>query len=111
MTDVAATLFDYAEARAARDAGMQLAAENSGDFVSRVLGVIRSLSGEVQGENIRAACLDRGISPRSPNAWGAAINVAVKRGLLRKTDIFRPTQSVKTHGHPTVVYIVENSHG
>ena len=103
MTD-SAPLLDYIAAAQARDAGMKLAADNSGEFMTRALAVIASMRGEVQGEHIRAECIARGIIPKSSAAWGALIRTAAKRGLLENTGIYRATESVKTHCHPTVVW-------
>lgn len=102
-----APLLDFIEASKARDAGISLATENAGDFITRALVVIASMSGqEVQGENIRAECIARGVQPQSHKAWGALVQSAIKRGLLKPTGRFEKTKSVKTHCHPTQVYEV-----
>lgn len=101
-----APLLDYIEASKARDAGMKLAADNSGAFMPRALAVIASMRGEVQGENIRAECIARGVLPKSHKAWGALTRLAITRGLLEPTGRFEKTKSVKTHCHPTQIYRV-----
>lgn len=101
-----APILDFIEASKARDAGLTLAAENAGDFITRALAVIASMTGEVQGENIRAECIARGVEPQSHKAWGALVQSAIKRGLLKPTGRYEKTKSVKTHCHPTQIYEV-----
>ena len=101
-----APILDFIEASKARDVGLTLAAENSGDFITRALAVVASMTGEVQGENIRAECIARGVQPHSHKAWGALVQSAIKRGLLKPTGRYEKTKSVKTHCHPTQIYEV-----
>ena len=101
-----APILDFIEASKARDAGLTLAAENAGDFITRAVAVIASMTGEVQGENIRAECIARGVEPQSHKAWGALVQSAIKRGLLKPTGRYEKTKSVKTHCHPTQIYEV-----
>lgn len=98
-------LFDPAQARALRDAGTAKAAANAGGFMDKALDVIAALpSGEYRGENVRLACTLRGIEPHHPNAWGALILLAQKRGLLRPTGRFLPAASKKSHASVQQVY-------
>ena len=109
MTQAQTDLLDWMDSAAAakaRDAGLTIAAENAGDFITRALAVIASMHGEVQGETIRAECISRGVEPKSHKAWGALVQSAIKRGLLNPTGRFEKTKSVKTHCHPTQVYRV-----
>lgn len=98
-------LFDLAQARSLRDAGTASVTANAGGFMDMALGEIAALpSGEYRGENIRAHCLCRGITPHHPNAWGALILAAQKRGLLRPTGRFLPATSKKSHASVQQVY-------
>lgn len=98
-------LFDLAEGRALRDAGTASVTANAGGFMDKALDEIAALpSGEYRGENIRAHCLCRGIAPHHPNAWGALIATAAKRGLLKPTGRYVAAASKKSHASVQQVY-------
>jgi hypothetical protein len=42
--------------------------------------------------------------PPSHKAWGSLPRVAVKRGLIESTGEYCATTSLKTHGHPALVW-------
>lgn len=98
-------LFDLAEARNLRDTGTASVIAHAGGFMDKALSEIAALpSGEYRGENIRAHCLCRGIAPNHPNAWGALILAASRRGLLRPTGRFVSAASKKSHASVQQVY-------
>lgn len=98
-------LFDPTESKARRDEGMARAALRSSDFMELALLAINLLPrGEYTGEVIRADLLNKGIEPGHPNAWGALINAAVRRGLIRQTGRYVPMQAKKSHARATQVY-------
>lgn len=99
-----APLLDYIAASKARDAGMKLAADNSGEFMPRALAAIKALPpAEYMGEEIRAILVEKGIAPATSQAWGALINAALKKNILVGTGRFEQTRSVATHRHRTQV--------
>lgn len=98
-------LFDLAQARSLRDAGTASVTANADGFMDKALNMIAALpSGEYRGEQVRLACTLRGIEPHHPNAWGALILAAQKRGLLRPTGRFVSAASKKSHASVQQVY-------
>lgn len=97
--------FDLAESRALRDAGTASVSANASAFMNKALGEIAALpSGEYRGESIRAHCLCRGIEPHHPNAWGALMLAASRRGLLKPTGRYVAAASKKSHASVQQVY-------
>jgi len=99
---------DIGTARAARDAGIQRAADRSRtwaddalqDFVAFV-----ARQGEATMEQWRASWLARGgPSPRSSKAYGALAARAAKSGLVVNTGRYVKAQSAKTHAHPVPLW-------
>lgn len=98
---------DLFTAVALREAGLNQVARNAGAaFMDKGLAIIATMSGEVQGEDIRKKLTAMGIVPHTHKAWGALINRAVRSGLLIGTGRFPPTNSPKTHSHRTQIYRV-----
>lgn len=64
---------------------------------------------EGTGEDFRAMLLDMGVATPHPNAWGALIATARRRGLLYKTGEYRKMRQPKSHARETPVYRV--THG
>lgn len=96
---------DLFEARKARDEGMEKVDRPS--FTERVIGVVTALpfGSEWTGEGIRIRCTDLGVTPHHPNAWGAAVNVVVRKGLLIKTGEYRQMKRVSSHARVNPVYV------
>jgi hypothetical protein len=42
--------------------------------------------------------------PASPNAWGALVNSAVRKAILKPTGHYRPMKDVRSHARKTAVY-------
>lgn len=61
---------------------------------------------EVTGEDIRVKLSDAGTTPGHHNAWGAAINAAVRRGYLKPTGQYVGMVTPKSHARKTPLYIV-----
>lgn len=103
MTDLSdLPLFDVAVARSARDTGIQLVLERAGNvFVDRACALVESIhAGEtVLAEQWRMTCLEHGVQPHHPNAWGGLTRALVSRGIIRPTGQFGQAKSVKNHGH------------
>lgn len=97
-------------ASAARDAGLAKTAKRNPDFMADGLEAIRGLPpDEYQGESIRVLLLAQKAvePPSSSNAWGALIRAAIREGVLKKTGRWAATREIKTHGHPTEIYVKE----
>lgn len=59
------------------------------------------------GEEVRRAVLAAGLShPVHPNAWGAAITMGVRRGLLVETGNYRKMTTKASHARKTPEYRV-----
>jgi hypothetical protein len=100
-------LFDLEAGRAARDAALKQVGSNAGDFMGNAMQAIAGLEHgkDYTGEEIRVLLTARDIVPHHVNAWGALINAAIKRGLLRGTGRYVPMTSVKCHAHKSEVYV------
>jgi hypothetical protein len=62
---------------------------------------------KVTGEDVRFWLRSKRLrGPASPNAYGALILTAVRRGILRQTDEWRPMRADTSHGRITPVYSV-----
>lgn len=94
--------------RAARDEGMAKVADNSGEFVTRALNALLSFqAGEkITGEDLRFRCEQRGIKPHSAFAWGAVVNIAIRRHYLIPTDQYTQMKDRTSHARATRVYVV-----
>jgi hypothetical protein len=94
------------DSKEARDEALELVARNAENFM--VLGMIkiRSMDGEVTGEDIRIKLSECGIKPHHHNAWGALINSAIRHGILQATGEYRHMRVKSSHARRTPVYIV-----
>jgi len=98
-------LFDLAEGRRLQAEGIERVSLNAGNFIQRGLAAIAVLPpGRYTGETIRAKLLAKEIAPHHPNAWGALILAAIKRGMLHHTGHYVPMRSKKSHAHKNEVY-------
>jgi len=81
--------------------------ENAGQpWQDQATDVLRSLSGEVTGEDVRLECARRGIVPHHHNAWGSLVAYWVREGLLVPTGRYRAMRGTKAHGRETKVYCI-----
>src|SRR5262245_22076180 len=91
---------DLERARAQRDQGMARVQEEAlANHLAALL--LQHVGAELTGEDI---CLLSGRTAHHPNAWGAAINALVRRGLLIKTGAMRQPSSVASHARAIHVY-------
>ncbi len=66
--------------------------------------LVRSLSGEVTGEDVRLACERDGIVPHHHNAWGAAVARMVRLKYLVPTGEWVPMTGNRSNGRRTPMY-------
>lgn len=105
-------LFDYAEARAARDEALERVSENSGDFMTdaarafqrKIPSLLSAGVTTVTGEDVREVISAEGVEPHHHNAWGALTLSLRRQGLLISTNEFRPMRGPKSHARVTRVY-------
>jgi len=102
--------------KALRDRGMKQVLENSGSWsetAQAVFAIIRpKVAGtEMTGEDIRRLMCDAGMhQPHSPNAWGAFINLLVRRKLIEPTNTYRQMSTPTSHARKTAVYKVAHNY-
>ncbi len=77
-------------------------------FARGVYGYIARLPRDrhVTGEDIRVGCIQLGIIPASPNAWGGIILSAANRGLIAETGVYVPMSQTRSHKRRTAVFRV-----
>jgi hypothetical protein len=95
-------LFNLQLGKDLKRAGMDLALRNAGaDFSERACALIREVhSGQtILAETWRQTCVENGVSPHHPNAWGALTSTLKARGIIRDTGTYATAQSVRNHGH------------
>lgn len=96
-------------ARAARDEGLERAAEHAGeewiDQAVRDFARFVAARGEATCEQWRYDFLARGMAaPESHKAYGAVANIAARRGLVVNTRRYVQAVSAKTHAHPVPLW-------
>ena len=95
--------------RAARDEGMQRAADHAGDAwmdtaVKDFAAFVRE-RGEATCEQWRFDFLTRGNpAPVTHKAYGAVASTAARRGLVVNTRRYVQAVSTKTHAHPVPIW-------
>lgn len=100
-------LVSLIEARRNRDAALDQVADNSGDWFSRAVEAVRSMTAAtVTGEDVRAHVTALIGPAHHPNAWGAVVRTAMSRCLLKPTDKFVPMRAEKSHARMTRLYEV-----
>ena len=95
-------LFDYAEGQAAKDTGMAQVLENTGPkFVDQAAALVHKVhAGQtILAEQWRQTCIEHGVTPHHPNAWGALTSSLSKRGIIRGTGRYTTATSKKNNGH------------
>lgn len=78
------------------------------DFLERVENICDSRPGYMlTGEELRTALKADGLAaPHHPNAWGAAIAAARRRGLLKETGRWIAMRGPKSHARRTPQYVL-----
>ncbi len=102
------TLFDYAESRAARDAGIRRAAdhaeESSRGWNDRAYEMLRRYArhnSRFISENCTSWAADRGFVTVSPRAWGHVFRRAAKDGIIVRIG---SGTSLRRHCSPTPLW-------
>lgn len=102
MTD----LFEYATAVAARNVGMQTAAEAQGDaWAADAYAAIVSVARRQLIVHVDDVLKVFHRQPEHYNAWGAVWMKAIRQGILRRTGTVRPCKAhSRKHAHQYPVY-------
>jgi hypothetical protein len=89
-----------------RDEALRRVSDNAGeDWHTAAMRVFRELpQGEFTGEDIRIACLVKGVIPHHHNAWGAFIMGLIRSGLVTKTGKRTKMKAPKSHARETDIY-------
>lgn len=97
-------LFDYAEAKARRDAGMAKVMEGEEEFKVQYARFLDLLPHGWIGtsEDIRARWT--GVQPHHHNCWGASWNAAIRRGVLVELEEQTHMTAKKSHARKTHLY-------
>lgn len=97
-------------ARESRDEAIERVTEKAGlPFKLQVLKVMLSMPDtEIIFEDIRIACLSRGVCPHHSEAWGGLSMGFVKNGVLVKTGERGQMKLEKSHAHGTDIYTIDN---
>ena len=107
----------------ARDEALRRVSDNAGAFVEDALAWLKGYAElvvikeahqlldehprQVTGEALRLMIERAGITPHHPNAWGAFVAVAVRRGILVPTGRWEAMKAKRSHARRTPVYRVE----
>lgn len=101
-------LFEYADSRKGetlRDEGIARVSGRNTAWLDNALALIASEVApgtELMGEDLRAI---PGIGePTHPNAFGALVRTAIRRGLIEPTGQFRKAKRETIHAHRLAVY-------
>lgn len=106
MEQLTMPLFNRSLSEQERDRVLALVSTNAGEFMSIALGELKSLKGrQLTGEEIREHLLLRGISPHHPNAWGAFVRTAIRKGMLEETGVLSKMRAKSSHARRTMVYL------
>ena len=91
--------------RMLRDEGIKRVIENSETWQDRALRIIQAAQfDQVTGEELREPVVLAIGEPHHPNAWGALINTAVKRGLIVKTGQYTQMRRASAHARVNAIY-------
>ena len=97
----------------ARDGALEQVSKTNSAWMSLFLAVLcetaeKHAGQERTGEAIRQELRTDGLMPPlHPNAWGAAINTAVRRGILLDTGLVVKMTSPGSHARRTPVYSLQ----
>lgn len=103
------TLFPIADftGKQLRDEALERVLEHAGDdWREKAIAIVGGMSGEVTGEDIRLACLERDVEPHHSNAWGGFIARLVKDETLTPTGRYVPMKAKGSHARKTQVYLL-----
>lgn len=97
-------LFDHAESRRRRDAGLTQVESHGKDFAWRAYSAIEALAAQQPSLHIDDVLRQGVAEPPHPNAWGAVWMRAIRAGLIERTADTRPSADRKKHAHRYPVY-------
>jgi hypothetical protein len=107
MIDDQPSLWDHADSL--KERGQKRVLFHSGDdWKEKALEVIREAAlrhTEFTFDRVRAIAIESGlVDPHHPNAWGAAMSAAFKKGWIRRTGQYRPSSNISAHGRMLAVW-------
>lgn len=93
-----------------KECGIERVKRKGNDWNESVVGIIEkylSTGEEFTSCTIRHFCHSMLVQPEPhhPNAWGAALNSAAKRGLIKKTGLWVKSNIASTHARMIPVWI------
>jgi hypothetical protein len=92
-------------AQAQRELALEVVSHNAGAWMHDAKRWMRLLpAGQWTGEAIRHWLEPRIGQPHHHNAWGAAINAALRAGVIVHTGRYEPMLDPRSHGRRTPVY-------
>lgn len=83
-----------------KDQGIERVLSNNQDWRERTLEEIVYISHKMDkftSDDVRKACCN--LTPKNGNAWGAIMNAAAKKGLIKKTGSYVKSKIPSNHGH------------
>jgi hypothetical protein len=90
---------------ASRDAGIAQVLENQEQgWRDEARDIVRGMSGDFTGEDIRLACESVGATPKHHNAWGGFIMSLVRGHVIEPTGEYRAMRAKGSHARKTQVY-------
>ena len=96
---------DLFAGRELRDQGIESVTENSKRWQDEALQIIAGAQFfQATGEELRAPIVAAIGEPHHPNAWGALINTALKRGLIAKTGRYTQMRRASAHARVNAIY-------
>jgi hypothetical protein len=92
-----------------RDAGITLVKSHNDGWMDQCLELAVKYAhargrSDFTGEDIRFFCENVVPAPRHPNAWGALVNILVKRKIIRATGEYRQPKDRSSHARAIQVY-------
>lgn len=96
---------------ALRDAGIARVLKNNDSWLNRCIAEAEHYAAthsSFTGEDIRFHCQLTAGAPRHHNAWGALINVLIRRGVIHYSGKHRPMRDNVSHARSTPIYNQRN---
>lgn len=98
--------YDLFEGVKLRDAGIAQVAEHNDSWLDNCISAFQAFPLDLSftGEDVRMHCELLKLEPRHHNAWGALINVLIKRGMMVATGEYRQMRDKRSHARMTPLY-------
>jgi hypothetical protein len=93
-----------------RDEGMERVLKKAGiKFTEQACEVVRhKLTGaECLAEEFRRVCIEEGVEPHDPHAWGALTNNLARAGVIEKTGRIEKSKDPRSHARLQPVWRVK----